>query len=438
MICWMRRRLAPSDGGVETGNAILIALFVGMIVTGLGATSAYMAVNNTQNADRDRQGAMALDVADAGVAAATEYLRTGSPTITCPESSISWSGTTWTTSSPSLCSGAWNGPSGSQAVSVQGMTYNVWISQVQKATPPTTRESVYKVRSEGVSGSAAPGRRSVETTLVARPFNYPVGVYAESMQAAGTADVFQQTLFSTGCINGQKLLDISGDDLWYGGKAGVRTTDGVTAQPNGSCSQSQDVLQAPSYCNSSFPVLDKFGGTTASPSSCFGLTTTKFTMSDLESSFGLTPRGLQPQQYAALRAIAVNQQSYYTSTTGWTAPDPAIYPNAVLYFKLDGGTLNIQNQLNVYGMSTCGQRSIVIIVEGGSVHLNAQSNIVGALFAPDGNLGGNGGATFTGTIFAKTLDKFNGNAQFQMDQCWLDNFPALSDIQVTDYRQIDR
>ena len=49
--------------------------------------------------------------------------------------------------------------------------------------------------------------------------------------------------------------------------------------------------------------------------------------------FGLTARGLQPQQYAALKAVAKSQGNDYT-TSSYTSPNAATYPNTVLYFKV--------------------------------------------------------------------------------------------------------
>jgi hypothetical protein len=416
----------------ERGSAIVVVVLVVAAMTGLAITATVMAVANTQSADRDRQGAKALDVADAGVAAGIEFLRSGANGINCTATGL--------TSSGAVCAGAWNGQAQAQTVSVGGATYSVWISRVVKAAPPTTRESVYKIRSTGTTLVSSAGVRQVEATVVARPFTYPVGVYADSVTAVGTADVTNETIFSSGCISGVKHTGVTGSDLWYGGLAGIKTTGGVTDN-NGSCTASNDVLNNASKCyglgNTEYPVSTPYGGVQTTPASCYNLVTTKFTLTDLQNSFGLTARGLQPQQYAALKSVAKSQGGYYT-TSSYTSPDPAVYPNAVLYFKLAPGDEVSLNSIAGYGSSTCGTRSIVVVIEGGDARINAGADVVGALFVPDGTLRGNGNSTLTGTVFAKNIDKFNGTAEIRLDSCWVDNFPILNDFRVSDYRQVDR
>jgi hypothetical protein len=426
----------------EGGNAIVVVLLVVATMSGLGITATVMAVANSQNADRDRQGAIAQDVADAGVAAGIEFLRSGANGISCPESGLTYNGTTWT--SATTCSGAWNGPANAQTVTAGGQRYAVFISRVAKAAPPTTRESVYRIRSKGTTSTATAGVRQVEATIVARPFTYPVGVYADSVVAAGTADVTNETVFSSGCIAGLKHAGVTGTDVWYGGKAAIKTTGGAT-ESNGSCTANNDVLsnansggtQCYGFGNTEYPVSTPYGGPQATPASCYNLPTTKFTISDLQDSFGLTARGLQPQQYAALKAVAKSQGNYYT-TSSYTTPNGATYPNTVLYFKLSPGDEVNLNDIVGYSATTCGARSIVVVIDGGDARINSGADIVGALFVPDGTLRGNGGSTFTGTVFAKTLDKFNGTAEIRLDPCWADNFPLLNEFRVSDYRQVDR
>ena len=421
------RRLA-----IEGGSAIVVVVLVVAAMTGLAITATVMAVANTQSADRDRQGAIALDVADAGVAAGIEFLRSGANGINCTATGLTAGG--------AVCAGAWNGQAQAQTVTAGTATYSVWISRVVKAAPPTTRESVYKIRSTGLTSVSTAGVRQVEATVVARPFTYPVGVYADSVTAVGTADVTNETIFSSGCISGVKHTGVTGTDLWYGGMAGIKTTGGVTDN-NGSCTASNDVLNNASKCygfgNTEYPVSTPYGGVQTTPASCYNLVTTKFTLTDLQDSFGLTARGLQPQQYAALKSIAKSQGGYYT-TSSYTSPNATVYPNAVLYFKLDPGDEVSLNSIAGYESATCGTRSIVVVIEGGDARINAGADVVGALFVPDGTLRGNGNSTLTGTVFAKNIDKFNGTAEIRLDSCWVDNFPILNDFRVSDYRQVDR
>src|SRR2546430_1246612 len=86
LISRLARRMHSHD---DRGMAMIVTLMVITLLTAISTTVLVMSVQNTKNADRDRQAQTALDIADAGVAAADEYLRTASlSTITCPETSV--------------------------------------------------------------------------------------------------------------------------------------------------------------------------------------------------------------------------------------------------------------------------------------------------------------------------------------------------------------
>ena len=113
-------RIIQRHRGDERGMAMVVTLMVIVMLTGISTTVAVMAVQNTKNADRDRQAQGALDVADAGVTAGVEYLRTASlGTITCPETSVT--GTFTSTDTNCTSATAWSNPISPQSVTTNGV-----------------------------------------------------------------------------------------------------------------------------------------------------------------------------------------------------------------------------------------------------------------------------------------------------------------------------
>jgi hypothetical protein len=169
---------------------------------------------------------------------------------------------------------------------------------------------------------------------------------------------------------------------------------------------------------------------------------TLFTSAMLAEFRGTQDRGLTAAQYAALRAKAKEQGQFYT-TPSFTPPDPALYPNAVMYFDLQTArknsptdttkfTVQLGTELNGYGTNGngtggtnhCGKRSVVVVIDGGSMHINANADLIGAIFVPDGLFQFNGKGAVHGTVFARELSKFNGTADFYLEPCFFTNLPG--------------
>jgi hypothetical protein len=139
--------------------------------------------------------------------------------------------------------------------------------------------------------------------------------------------------------------------------------------------------------------------------------------------------------------------TYFTSTSGWTAPDPATYPNAVLYWKIGANdTVTIQNELDGYAKNCVeGQtKTLVLIVDNGGVgsgglHLNSNADLMGVLYVQKGNFQYNGTATWTGTVYANSIDTWNGSATSLLDECFLANMSGpILDVSKLRFREVDR
>ncbi len=440
----------------ESGAAMITTLLVTAVLAGLGMAILDVSLNNLQNAGRDRLGGTALGTSESGVAQAIEYIKSnGIAGLNC---------------SPSCTSNAWGNSTSPKTVSLpNGRQYKVWIEAIQAYNPPLYKNGTYKIHSLGTAG-AGPGSRSVEVTVTAKPFSFPIGVYADSFADAGDGSVHTQHLFSKGCIinrNAIEFLSTSTDpqtgetvtnDPFYGYPPAAHSADYITEKNQASSCNNSNSIHKTDKCNATYPADQDLAGDNVTSTACasvvIGGVTSKFDTDELNKVFGYTARGLTNSQYAALKTKAQSQGNFWTDATlgsfvqpcATTATCPAgksATPNGVLYFKVSAGTV-ISNELKKiatsdFVRSTCGSQSLVIVVEGGSLHLNSNTEVTAAVFVPDGTLRFNGGATIEGTVFAKNIDKFNGTADFFLDPCFLRNFPGgLIDVTPTHFREVDR
>ena len=86
---------------------------------------------------------------------------------------------------------------------------------------------------------------------------------------------------------------------------------------------------------------------------------------------------------------------------------------------------------------TAPPKTLIIVVNNattgnGGVTLNSGNNLAGALFVQKGTLKFNGTATWTGTLWADTIEQWNGNATSQLTSCFLQNLPGRSDVGEVD------
>jgi hypothetical protein len=171
---------------------------------------------------------------------------------------------------------------------------------------------------------------------------------------------------------------------------------------------------------------------------------------DLFAKYNLTSPPLTAGQLEQLKAVAKSQGSYWTNSSGWTSPNPATYPNAVMYFDLltTHGEVDLKDVTGfgrdpLPATAACVAQSLVIIVDGGNVKLNGNQKLVASVFVlggtPYGNVSkANGGSTFIGTMYGNNLD-MTGNADMHMDECFKSNMsPSLLDVQTSNYRELDR
>ncbi len=488
------------DSQREAGAGIVAVMLVMAVVTALAITATSLTVSNLDNTRRDRQALTALATSEAGVSRAIGFLRNGSlGSLTCtepapgvlPGPSCQGAGPSWI-SATSPVNVKLDGTIGACTGTVD--CYKVWIGTVKPYSPacPERFQSparpctgVYRIHATGVSGNG-PGARQLAVDVEARPYPFPIGIFAESFSGNGNVGVHRQSLFTNGCIINRQRDDQSGSGFQfeYDSAAGRPKLDIVNDQPasahstnlistsNNTCgtgSGGGPVHAVGAPCNANFK-WDQSGwdatGTATdivSGDACHGKytrsaangggvypTSSKFTAADLQS-YGYRPRGLTLGQYEAMRAQADAEGTLNLAPAALSAKLSSLHAagitSPVLYWDNGDVTLNAADFPSVFkrGLNTstaCGTASVTIVVEGPGHDLvyqggNTSPYLVASIFVPDGVLNGAGGSNTIGTVFAKTLD-LGGNQDFFMDECFAGNPPGgVIDVEVVSWREDD-
>lgn len=466
----------------DTGAALLTVLGIGAVLTAFAVTASTLSINNLRNTVRDKQATSALATSEAGVAEAIEFLRSSarlgsldcmepvpavdpgtSPAHPCYRTTMSW------TSKKNPMQVPVDG--GSVPCQPSATCYKVWISTVTPYHPITSPTGTYVIHSTGKFGTG-PASRSVEVKVDARPYPFPVGVFAERFTGSGGTGVSRESVFSLNCIEG-RTSDVSGTSgLRFSGDLDLAhdrppSAHSVSDISTGNCGQSSRYLHsAGSPCNTSLPAYyDRSGsGGDLTSTVCHRRwtspmtgrkypETSRFTTTDLQAA-GYRPRGLSDSVYALLESRARAAGTYFESTTAnpYNALNALGGAQAVLYYKVPVGskvTLGPTNLPLVYNRqesdTTCGGTTLIIVVEGGDLTLNSIGNgnttpvtgLIASIFVPDGAYSGQGGVWIIGTLFAKEA-KLAGTQDFRLDQCWVRNPPsAIVDVQVKSFREDD-
>lgn len=478
----------------DRGSAMIITLMVLALVTALSTTVAVVTINNLQASRSAVQAGAALGAADAGIAQALAHLRNaGVRDLRC--SSVD------PAVDPTDCAQPW-GSGNPVQVPVPGragQAYRVWIEAV--APFPTNDPGTYRIHSRGTAAGEA--RRDVQSDVTVTTTKVPKGIFARTINGGGDASVARESIFSTGCVYNRSKIQMSGTDVAYGIPVAVHSSQIIT-DSNGTgqyCPTTNKPIHRTGPgnntarpCNTDYDVgnvrdrrydQDRLGGSLAG-TPCESTQTGHpgyYGPQDLDGNaangnevegsyikddatlfalFGIRSPILTQAQIDQLRTVAQSQCNYWTTTTfsltpscnpaaGWSSPDEA---NAVMFFNLQGteagGTVDLNNITGfgrTAGLSAtdaaCTSRSLIIVIEGGNVKLNANQELTASVFltssAPNGQVfKANGTSNFIGTIYADTVN-LTGTANLSLDECFLANVsPALLDFTTTNYREIDR
>lgn len=475
-----------STRGADAGVAMMLVIGIGAVITAFAITATTLSMNNLTNTVRDKQANSALATSEAGVAEAIEYVRSAaklselncmepvppadpltSPAHPCYSPTMSW------TSKKMPMEVAVDG--GTVPCTVQQTCYKVWISTITPYDPVTSPTGKYLIHSTGKFGNG-PASRSVVVEVDAKPYPFPIGVFAERFTGAGNIGVSRESVFSLNCIEGRASDSSNGSGLRFTGGVDLAndippSAHSVSDISTGGCSQTNQFIHKPGQpCNTTLPAIYDQSGSGASldPSThvaCYRKWTSplgtgkqypersSFTSTDLQNA-GYRPRGLSDDIYALLESRARASGTYFTDKNAnpFTPLDALAGAQGVLYYKIAAGekvTLGPTNIPAVYTRqesdTTCGGSSLVIVVEGGDLTLNSIGNgntspitgLVSNIFVPDGAYAGQGGVWVIGTLFAKEA-KLAGTQDFRLDRCFVKNPPAaIVDVQAKGFREDD-
>ena len=457
---------APRDEGVALLTVIILTAF--LVVASLSL--AFVTITNLASARTSQQAGAAVNAADAGLAQGVTYLRSsGFGTINA--------------CSPTCTNEPYGNSSNPKRITINGRSgqfYTVWIEKI--APYPANKAGIYRIHSTGGAGGQA--SRAVTMDVSITPFQVPIGVMADTVTGGGNAGVHHESILSTGCIYKRSKISFEGIDKAYGVPAAVYSSQVINDDAGSGqfCPNTRKPLHETTsgnagYCNTSFDQsrydMDLNGGSLVG-TPCYNSARAQFgnlpqfndpthiaynfpqtsKLADdnaLFSMFNVRKPPFTQSQLDQLRTIAISQDNYWTSASGWSSPDES---SAVMYFDLaasnPGGVVDLKDLTGwsrPVNQSTtgagCDTRSLVIIIEGGNARLNGNQNMFGSLYLVSGSpygkvLKANGTAFFTGSLYANELD-LTGTADLYMDDCFLANrSPALFDVRTFNYRELDR
>jgi hypothetical protein len=441
----------------DEGSAMILAVLVMALLAVLTTTILGVSVNNLGATRRTQDSARALDAADAGLTQAVAHLRSsGRRGLAC---------------SPTCTTNPWGSSTTPMSQPVVGSTDQRWQAWIAPLPSSSARELRYRVTSRGLAGT---GQRVVQAdvALSLEPLGMPLGIFARSISGGGTPDLDGISIFTTGCVwNRTKLGFTSAPDAAYGIPTAVRSSRVITdSNGNGSSSCATNDNKrihktAADRCRGAGDPLrwdqDSLGGSCAELAS---LHPTYYKAQNLDADaandvdgtylqddaalrdlFGIADDPLPPDKLDELRAVARAQGNYWTTTT-YTVPQPDDHADSVMFFDLataaPGSVVDLKALGDTWSQDGCQQRSLLIVIDGGNVRINGNSEIAASVVLTSKTYGevdkGNGTPDFVGTIFANTVN-LAGTIDLSLNACFLDNLsPSLYTAVVGDYRELDR
>lgn len=464
----------------DQGIAMITVVIMLAMLTGIGVTSFALATNNLRNAKADRVSATALSNAEAGVGQAVAYLRrSGTGGLKCsPNCGVA---NPWGEEPAEI-----DGDAAPSTVVTYNATeaYSVWFTRLQEPDIPARKPGVYRINSIGTSRD---GKRQTRVVVRVAPFEFPLAVYADGVEAGGNGAIQTESLITKGCLYRRGNVKFSGVDPVNNIPAAAHSAQYIT-DTNGSgptcpSSDSKNIHKggpcngtATSSTVAGYPFdQDRQGGDlTGTPCLRKGpvrypgsdpdyATTSKIVdADDLAKKFRFNLEGLTAEQLDQLRTAA-REQGFYTTS------DPSIpsvlqaanavttYPNPVLFYDFQGAAnigklVDLKQFSDSYGRATpleatdaaCTPAGVIVVVVNGDIRLNAGQTLVGSVFAMGGAPGtgrvnkANGNSRLIGTLYARSLD-LTGTADINLDRCFLQNLPGqLLGVTTDTFAEVDR
>ena len=481
------KRIRRITSARESGVALMTVLMVVAVTAALGLTATAMTVSNTRNATFDRQGGVAQNVSEAGVAQAVAWIRYyGVGTLSCSPSCNPANGQPDWGQGPNVNGAgpnttiAANASYGHLVTLAGGQTFRVWIEKVAPFNPPTTKVGSYRVHSVGTfNGSGvATGVRSVTSDITVRPLMMPIGIFAHTVAAGGNGGIHYESLFSDSCIQGREKESFQGMDAYLGVPAAAHSSNYIVNGQNTQCTAANSI-HATSACTlttgsgsntqDTSNDTDKAGGALTAGDGCYGhgqlngqtwlKTSQEPDFATMAQTYGFQTGGLSNSDLDALRTAAQQQGFYFTNnnqipavlqaTNAWQT-----YPHPVLFYDFKGtdvGDLVDLSDLKGYSrsfpldssQSGCLPMGAIVVVLRGNVRLNSNTVLAASVYAPGPSPNGqvtkaNGTGQLIGTLYADSID-MTGTSDVFLDSCFLQNMSGgLFNVTATNYREVDR
>jgi Tfp pilus assembly protein PilX len=310
-------------------------------------------------------------------------------------------------------------------------SYTVWVDEVDEngihctgcgLNPVSTEPAYLLITAEGQS---AQGFHKLQQRVKLVASSYPLGFYINGdVSVSGNPTISNESMYIRGSLYNRNKLTLSGNDLIYGGGAGVKATGTIYASGSGRTQiYTETGAHSERYWNDNY-MNDRDSR---------GPTGNTFSITELEATIA-TP-GLSATQLAALKQQAMTSGYYNgapsSNLTLQQGDIPSHDGDLVVYVEYPTGSPT-HNEVNIkfeWPHSPYTSGKVMIIVKNGSVKLTgtAIGNTRGAIYCPDGEAraDGSGGGTFTGYIWSMGLTNI-GNFNFSMDTGFVSDPPFFA------------
>lgn len=331
-------------------------------------------------------------------------------------------------------------------MSIGGQTFSVWVDEIDAngshcincgLNLESNNPAYLLITAEG---RAPGGYRKLEQKVKLQASGFPKTMFIDGdVNANGTVDLTNQSIYVRGSFYGREKLGITGTDQVFGGPAALFATGSIYAKQNGNNSQiyTSSGGQSPQYWSNNY-INDRDSR---------GPSANTFSLAELEDTF--SSGGLTTSQLLTLKGMAKTNGYYSNPSSGQITLQQGDIPNhngnIVIYIEYSGGSPDT-NQVNIkfewpHDPYTTGQAWVV--VRNGSVMLegNQMGSFHGTVYCPDGpaKVNGNGSGSFTGTLWGKGLTDI-GNFNFTMDAEYFNDPPffAWTVVRQPDWVEVDR
>lgn len=489
----------------QKGIAMVTVLLVGAGLTVVASTATFVTIREFRAGLDDRRGAEAVAFAESGLDRMllelfnhdwTDVNEAGCalPPISVPEGELGdarFFNSYFTVFDPALAEGdrlpdlgTWN----------PGDTWNAAANDSKAVCMSHNNKLRFEPRWFAITstGEHPTATRVVRQAVKISALGLPIGLFAESVNVqGGNPSTLDISMVTSGSVEGREKLEFTGydpyyklGDFWAGESMDVKAPSAVHALGSINCAKSNcgnDKVEHPALleCGANranngqsqwdqssgggsligFAKCPLWAGSPAAPPPY-----SSFNAEDLKRATP-TPK-LDDQILAKLKAAAQASGMYClmgsNGTGSCTTPTTTFNTNgtfqnlpagvgnkfiAYFDFPTTGDPFAVKSTITWKApVGPCSfdknlHKSAMIVIRYGSLDLTGKDEIVGAFFAPEGQvwLRGSGGIVkIHGTTIAKKID-IGGNAEVKLSDCWVSNMPGpFLGVTPLQWSEVDR